>query len=107
MARFATKWAIGSVRAFQVARGLEEDPDAPPEPEARRSYLLDRLDHPKSEAIRRFEEGGLKGDGLPAGVVALVNDTRSSLAAGDQVPRFHRSHLDVELDGDRPAAGPP
>jgi hypothetical protein len=94
-------------RIVQVARGLEDDPRAPPEPDARRAYLLDRLDDLKSDAIRDFADGGLKGEGLLAGVVALVNDTRSSLAAGSQMPRLHPSRLDVELGDDRPAAGPP
>ena len=93
-------------RIVQVARGLEDDPRAPPEPDARRAYLLDRLDDLKSEAIRDFADGGLKGEGLLAGVVALVNDTRSSLAAGSRMPRHHPSPLDVELGDDRPAAGP-
>jgi hypothetical protein len=93
-------------RIVQVARGLEDDPDAPPDPDARRAYLLDQLDDLKSEAIRDFADGGLKGEGLLAGVVALVNDTRSSLAAGNPMPRLHPSHLDVELDSDRSAAGP-
>jgi hypothetical protein len=94
-------------RIVQVARGLEDDPDAPPDPDARRAYLLDQLDDLKSEAIRDFADGGLKGEGLLAGVVALVNDTRSSLAAGNRTPRLHPSHLDVELGDDRPATGPP
>src|SRR6516225_7663925 len=94
-------------RIVQVARGLEEDPDAPPDPDARRAYLVDRLDDLKSEAIRDFADGGLRGEGLLAGVVALVNDTRSSLAAGNRSPRFVPSHVDVELGDDRPAAGPP
>ena len=94
-------------RIVQVARGLEDDPDAPPEPDARRAYLLDQLDDLKSEAIRDFADGGLKGEGLLAGVVALVNDTRSSLAAGNRTPRLHSSHLDVELGDGPSAAGPP
>jgi hypothetical protein len=94
-------------RIVQVARGLEDDPDAPPDPDARRAYLLDQLDDLKSEAIRDFADGGLKGEGLLAGVVALVNDTRSSLAAADRTPRLHPSHRDIELGDDRSAAGPP
>jgi hypothetical protein len=87
-------------RIVQVARGLENDPDAPTDPDARRAYLLDQLDDLKSEAVRDFADGGLKGEGLLAGVVALVNDTRSSLAAGNRTPRLDPSHLDVEL-GDK------
>jgi hypothetical protein len=90
-------------RIVQVARGLEEDPDAPPEPDARRAYLLDRLDDLKSEAIRDFADGGLKGEGLLAGVAALVNDTRSSLAAGNRTPLRHTPHHDVTLSDDRAA----
>jgi hypothetical protein len=93
-------------RIVQVARGLEDDPDAPPDPDARRVYLLDRLDDLKSEAIRDFEEGGLKGEGLLAGVVALVNDTRSSLASGHRMRRSHPSHLNFELGDQRSVAGP-
>jgi hypothetical protein len=94
-------------RIVQIARGLEDDPDAPPDPDARRGYLLDRLDDLKSEAVRDFADGGLKGEGLLAGVVALVNDTRSSLAAGNRPPRLHPSHLDAEIGDDGSAAGPP
>jgi hypothetical protein len=94
-------------RIVQVARGLEDDPDAPPDPDARRSYLLDQLDDLKSEAIRDFADGGLKGEGLLAGVVALVIDTRSSLTAGNRTPHLHPSHLDVELGDGPSAAGPP
>jgi hypothetical protein len=71
-------------RIVQVARGQAHDPDAPADPEARRAYLLDRLDDLKSEAVRQFAEGGLKGEGLLSGIVALVNDTRNSLAAADR-----------------------
>jgi hypothetical protein len=91
----------------QVARGLEDDPDAPPGPDERRSYLLDRLDDLKSEAVRDFADGGLRGEGLLAGVVALVNDTRSGLAAGNRTARTHPPQLDVGPGDDRPAAAPP
>jgi hypothetical protein len=82
-------------RIVQVARGLEEDPDAPTDPDARRGYLLDRLDDLKSEAVRDFAEGGLKGEGLLAGVIALVNDTRSSLATGNRTPRVYPPHAEM------------
>jgi hypothetical protein len=94
-------------RIVQVARGLEDDPDAPLDPDARRDYLLDQLDDLKSEAIREFADGGLKGEGLLAGVVALVNDTRNSLATGNRAPQFHPSHLDAEPGDGRSGAGPP
>jgi hypothetical protein len=73
-------------RVVQVGRGLEDDPGAPLDPDARRAFLLDQLDDLQSEASRDFEEGGLPGEGLLAGVVALVNDTRSRLAAWRQTP---------------------
>jgi hypothetical protein len=69
----------GVRRIAQVARGTEDDPDAPSDPVARRAYLLDKLDDLRGEATRDFAEGGLRGEGLLAGVVALVNDTRASL----------------------------
>ena len=52
--------------------------------------LLDRLDDLKSEATRDFAEGGLRGEGLLAGVIALINDTRSSLTAGNRTPASAR-----------------
>jgi hypothetical protein len=92
-------------RIVQVSRGLEDDPGAPPDPDARRAYLLDQLDDLKSEAIRDFEEGGLRGEGLLAGVVALVNDTRSSLAAGNRTLRLRPSPPGVEPGDDRSVPG--
>jgi hypothetical protein len=94
-------------RIVQVARGLEDDPDAPLDPDARRVYLMDQLDDLKSEAIRDFADGGLKGEGLLAGVVALVNDTRNSLTAANRPPRLHPFDRDFERGADRSAAGPP
>ena len=44
------------------------------------AYLEDRLTDLKCEAVKDFAEGGLKGEGLMAGIAALVNDTRDSLA---------------------------
>jgi hypothetical protein len=67
-------------RIVQIGRGQAYDAEVPTEPVARRAYLLDRLDELKSEAIREFAEGGLKGEGLLSGIVALINDTRNSLA---------------------------
>ncbi len=62
-----------------IARGHEADPDAPSDPPALRGYLEDKLLDLKSQALKDFAEGGLKGDSLMSGIVALVNDTRSSL----------------------------
>lgn len=62
-----------------VARGQEEDPRAPMDLPARRAYLEGRLLDLKSQALRDFAEGGLKGEGLMSGIVSLVNDTRRSI----------------------------
>jgi TRAP-type uncharacterized transport system substrate-binding protein len=62
-----------------IARGQEFDPVAPMAPEALRDYLEGRLLDLKSQVLKDFAEGGLKGEGLMAGIVALVNDTRTSL----------------------------
>ena len=77
-------------RIVQIARGQAHDPAAPTDPAARRAYLLGRLDDLKSEAVRQFAEGGLKGEGLLSGIVALVNDTRDSLAAPERAPEDGR-----------------
>lgn len=94
-------------RIVQVARGGEDDPQAPSDPDARRAYLLDQLDDLKSEAIRDFAEGGLKGEGLLAGVAALVNDTRSSLGAKSRTHLLHPSPPVAESRDGRPAAARP
>jgi hypothetical protein len=91
-------------RIVQISRGQADDPEAPADPDARRAYLLNRLDDLKSEAVREFAEGGLKGEGLLSGVVALINDTRNSLGAAERT-----SYLGASGDGhaarDRSAAG--
>jgi TRAP-type uncharacterized transport system substrate-binding protein len=63
-----------------IARGLEEDPAAPADVPSLRSYLEGRLAALKCKALKEFAEGGLKGEGLMAGIIALINDTRESLA---------------------------
>jgi hypothetical protein len=63
-----------------IARGQEADPHAPTDSAARRAYLEERLADLKCRALRDFAEGGLRGEGLMAGIVSLVNDTRNSLA---------------------------
>ena len=62
-----------------IARGQESDPDAPGDRAALRHYLEDRLLDLKSQVLKDFAEGGLKGEGLMSGIIALVNDTRASL----------------------------
>jgi TRAP-type uncharacterized transport system substrate-binding protein len=63
-----------------IACGLEDDPTAPPDGAALRSHLEGRLIALKCKALEDFAAGGLKGEGLMAGIIALINDTRESLA---------------------------
>jgi len=62
-----------------IARGQQTDPSAPADSPALRDYLENKLLDLKSQALEDFAEGGLKGEGLMSGIVALVNDTRRSL----------------------------
>jgi hypothetical protein len=63
-----------------TARGLQEDPAAPTDVPLLRSRLEERLIALKCKALKDFAEGGLTGEGLMAGIIALINDTRESLA---------------------------
>jgi TRAP-type uncharacterized transport system substrate-binding protein len=63
-----------------LARGVEIDPDAPREVESLKAYLETRLAMIKHRAVTDFAQGGLQGEGLMAGIIALINDTRRSLA---------------------------
>ena len=67
-------------RIERIARGLEVDPDAPANPEDLRAELELRLSNLKCQVLEDFAEGGVKGEGLLAGIIALINDTRDSLA---------------------------
>jgi TRAP-type uncharacterized transport system substrate-binding protein len=69
---------IGQIE--MIARGLEDDPEAPADVASLRSYLEGRLTALKCKALTDFAAGGLKGEGLMAGIIALINDTRESLA---------------------------
>jgi hypothetical protein len=69
---------IGQIE--KIARGLEDDPAAPADIPSLRSHLERRLTMLKCNVLKDFAEGGLKGEGLLAGIVALINDTRESLA---------------------------
>jgi TRAP-type uncharacterized transport system substrate-binding protein len=63
-----------------AARGLEDDPEAPTDVPSLRSHLERRLTAVKCKVLKDFAEGGLRGEGLMAGIIALINDTRDSLA---------------------------
>jgi TRAP-type uncharacterized transport system substrate-binding protein len=69
---------IGQIE--MIGRGLEDDPAAPSDVPSLRSHLERRLTRLKCEVLEDFAEGGLKGEGLMAGIIALINDTRESLA---------------------------
>jgi hypothetical protein len=66
-------------RIDMVARGLQVEPDAPTEPRALRPHLETRLTRLRHDVVEEFAEGGLQGEGLLAGLIALINDTRESL----------------------------
>jgi hypothetical protein len=63
-----------------IARGLQDDPDAPTDVPSLRSNLEGRLSALKCKVLNDFADGGLTGEGLMAGIIALINDTRESLA---------------------------
>jgi TRAP-type uncharacterized transport system substrate-binding protein len=67
-------------RIEMTARGLEHDPAAPTDVLSPWSHLEERLTKLKCEVLSDFAEGGLKGEGLMASIIALINDTRESLA---------------------------
>jgi TRAP-type uncharacterized transport system substrate-binding protein len=78
-----------------LARGLEHDPAAPADAASLRAYLESRLTTLKCEVLQDFADGGLKGEGLMAGIIALINDTRESLAGMGAMPNEARQ---VPLD---------
>jgi TRAP-type uncharacterized transport system substrate-binding protein len=63
-----------------IAGGLEKDPAAPTDLPSLRSHLEKRLTTLKCKVLEDFAEGGLKGEGLMAGIIALISDGRESLA---------------------------
>jgi TRAP-type uncharacterized transport system substrate-binding protein len=63
-----------------IARGLEQDPAAPADLPSLRAYLERRLTTLKCDVLTDFADGGLKGEGLMTSIIALINDTRESLA---------------------------
>jgi hypothetical protein len=63
-----------------IAAGLEEPPAALSDMASLRSHLERRLITLKCKVLEDFAAGGLKGEGLMASIIALINDTRESLA---------------------------
>jgi hypothetical protein len=70
-----------------IASGVEADPDAPQGTVERQRYLEAKLTDLKCRAVKDFAAGGLKGEGLMQGIVALINDTRNSLSRDVRVER--------------------
>jgi hypothetical protein len=73
-----------------IARGLEGDPAVPTDVPSLRSYLEGRLTALKCKVLKDFAEGGLTGEGLMAGIIAVINDTRESLAGMVTAPNEAR-----------------
>jgi TRAP-type uncharacterized transport system substrate-binding protein len=69
---------IGQIE--MIACGLENDPAAPTDVTSLRTHLEGRLTALKCKVLTDFAEGGLSGEGLMASIIALINDTRESLA---------------------------
>jgi TRAP-type uncharacterized transport system substrate-binding protein len=87
-----------------IACGLEDDPTAPTDMSSRRSYLEGRLTALKCKVLQDFADGGLRGEGLMAGIIALINDTRDSLAG--LVGARNGDRLDQERQADSHGAFP-
>jgi TRAP-type uncharacterized transport system substrate-binding protein len=66
-------------RIEMIARGLEDDPTIPNDGPSLRANLEERLTRLKCRVLEDFAAGGLRGEGLMAGIIALINDTRASL----------------------------
>jgi hypothetical protein len=68
---------IGQIE--RVARGLEQDPEAPTTLEALRTHLEERLSALKCRVLEDFAEGGGKGEASVTGIMAAINETLSTL----------------------------
>jgi TRAP-type uncharacterized transport system substrate-binding protein len=94
---FYTFWRLRAVHRFEsyyrelariesIARGAAPPPAGMTAPGALRTHLEAQLSQLKSRALEDFAEGGLRGEGLMAGIIALINDTRNSLEHLDAGP---------------------
>jgi TRAP-type uncharacterized transport system substrate-binding protein len=63
-----------------IARGLESGPAAASDLASLQVHLEGRLSDLKCKVLKDFAEGGLRGEGLMASIIALINDTRESVA---------------------------
>jgi TRAP-type uncharacterized transport system substrate-binding protein len=90
--RFETYYSeIGQIE--MLARGLAEDTTIPTGPGSLHANLERRLTTLKCKVLQDFAEGGLNGEGLMAGIVLLINDTRESLAEMNTLPNGANEHL--------------
>jgi TRAP-type uncharacterized transport system substrate-binding protein len=81
-----------------LGRGLQDDPATPTDRESVRSLLERRLTTLKCKVLDDFASGGLRGEGLMLGIIALINDTRESLARiGTERDGSHQSSPPDEL----------
>jgi TRAP-type uncharacterized transport system substrate-binding protein len=80
----------------ESARGIQDDPSAPTDVASLRSHLEGQLIALKCNVLKDFAEGGLRGEGLMAGIIALINDTRKSLAGMAPAPREKRPNAVTE-----------
>jgi hypothetical protein len=86
----------------RVACGLELDPDVPADPHDLRIYLQRRLSALRCRVLEDFTDGGLMGEGLVTGIIAAINDTRSTLPLAlasrrEQQPNATPPSLDDKL----------
>jgi TRAP-type uncharacterized transport system substrate-binding protein len=76
----------------QVASGIVEDSEAPTTPDAMLPYLQERLSALRSRVLEDFTDGGLMGEGLVAGIIAAIHDTRSTLPLALAARKERRKH---------------
>jgi hypothetical protein len=81
-----------------IARGLEDDPTIPDDGRPLRSHLEERLTTLKCKVLEDFAAGGLRGEGLMAGIIALINDTRESLSVMRKADRNPRGTHPVPVE---------
>src|SRR5262249_16378585 len=63
----------------RVARGIEKDPEAPTTQKALRAHLEKRLAALKCRILEDFARGSVKGEASVTGIMATINETKSSL----------------------------
>jgi hypothetical protein len=100
------EWYYHEIAQIEMlARGLEIDPAAPTDVASLQCHLEARLTALKCKVLEDFAEGGLRGEGLMAGIIALINDTRDSLAvmgmARNKVPQSPAYYDNVDHENSR------